>query len=102
MNGSTLSTGFSRWGRSLYLILNGNRRKQLVIVRILLECIHDRIYRIVTINDSKGMISLNFLSIVQFLIDQVGKNRLILKPGNITIQGAFDTSVNSAPWGDRM
>ena len=44
---------------------------------------------------------LNFLPLIQLLIDQVGENRLFMTPFGATALEAFDTGASSAPWEDR-
>ena len=78
MGGDGLSTGLPRRCGSLCLTLYGSRGKQLVVVRILLECVHNGINRTLAIRDSRDIVLLNFLPLIQLLIDQVGENRLSL------------------------
>ena len=101
MGGDGLSTGLPRRCGSLCLTLYGSRGKQLVVVRILLECVHNGINRTLAIRDSRNITLLNFLPLIQLLIDQVGKNRLFMTPFGATALEAFDTGASSAPWEDR-
>lgn len=101
MGGDGLSTGLPRRCGSLCLTLYGSGRKQLVVVRILLECVHNGINRTLAIRDSRDIVLLNFLPLIQLLIDQVGENRLFMTPFGATALGAFDTGASSAPWEDR-